>query len=139
MSSRASTTRVARPLPRMIQIELTPLEYSALSWLEQERQRLMDKICQQEVELAEAGLITGNDAGDFAGRTYAQSKQLAMRRLWTAMLKEVERAIERVQRGTYGVCEHCGGPIPEERLRALPSAALCVHCAQLQVRNVRAA
>ncbi len=138
MSSQQSTTQVARPLPQLIQIELTPLEYSALSWLDQERKRLIEKIHQQEVELTENGLITGNDAGDFAARTYAQSKQLALRRMWAAMLREVERGIERVQRGMYGVCEHCGGQIPEERLRALPSAALCVHCAQLQARNVRA-
>jgi len=36
--------------------------------------------------------------------------------------------LERLQKGTYGICESCGSPIPLERLRALPHATLCVPC-----------
>ena len=37
-------------------------------------------------------------------------------------------AIQRMEEGTYGVCESCGQPIPAARLRALPSATYCVQC-----------
>jgi RNA polymerase-binding transcription factor DksA len=41
-------------------------------------------------------------------------------------LVEVEAAVERIQAGTYGTCEVCGGPIGEPRLEAMPSARFCI-------------
>jgi DnaK suppressor protein len=41
---------------------------------------------------------------------------------------EIDRALEKIEAGTYGYCEQCGQPIPEARLQALPYAALCVSC-----------
>ena len=44
-------------------------------------------------------------------------------------LTEVERALEKFDAGTYGVCEICGAPIPEARLEAKPAARQCMDCA----------
>jgi DnaK suppressor protein len=41
---------------------------------------------------------------------------------------EIDRALAKIDAGTYGVCEQCGQPIPHARLKALPYAALCVAC-----------
>lgn len=41
---------------------------------------------------------------------------------------EIDRALEKIEAGTYGLCEQCGQPIPDARLQALPAAALCVAC-----------
>jgi len=41
---------------------------------------------------------------------------------------EIDRALEKLADGTYGICERCGQQIPKERLRAIPWAALCVQC-----------
>jgi DnaK suppressor protein len=43
-------------------------------------------------------------------------------------LRQLDRASEAVQAGTYGVCRICGQDIPEERLDALPATTLCVSC-----------
>ena len=43
-------------------------------------------------------------------------------------LVDIERALDRLDAGTYGKCGHCGGPIALERLYAVPQAALCGHC-----------
>ncbi|MCD2177437.1 TraR/DksA family transcriptional regulator [Rhizobium sp. C1] len=43
-------------------------------------------------------------------------------------LKAIEAALKRVADGTYGTCVRCGGPISEERLTAVPHAALCREC-----------
>ncbi len=43
-------------------------------------------------------------------------------------LREVEAALHRVREGTYGVCEQCGGPVGEARLRANPVARRCLRC-----------
>ena len=44
-------------------------------------------------------------------------------------LSEVDAALARVDAGTYGVCEGCGGPIGTERLEAVPAARACIACA----------
>jgi RNA polymerase-binding protein DksA len=43
-----------------------------------------------------------------------------------AVLKAIDVALAKIDAGTYGVCEVCGREIPEERLEALPWAALCI-------------
>jgi DnaK suppressor protein len=44
-------------------------------------------------------------------------------------LTEIRAALRRLDAGTYGVCETCGGDIAEGRLEALPHVRLCVRCA----------
>lgn len=54
-----------------------------------------------------------------------------------ALLTEVQRALERIDNGTYGTCVVCGQPIPEKRLEAIPWAARCVKDEeQLEQRNL---
>ena len=44
------------------------------------------------------------------------------------LLRKVEYALQRLEQGTYGQCDHCGGTIPLERLLAKPSVSLCLAC-----------
>ncbi|MFF0889892.1 TraR/DksA family transcriptional regulator [Streptomyces sp. NPDC003456] len=44
-------------------------------------------------------------------------------------LNDLDRALERLERGGYGRCEQCGEPIPAERLEVRPAAKTCVRCA----------
>ena len=54
-----------------------------------------------------------------------------------ALLTEVQRALKRIEDGTYGKCVNCGQPIPEKRLEAIPWAARDVKCEeQLERRNL---
>jgi len=47
------------------------------------------------------------------------------------LLGEITAALERIEQGTFGRCEECGGPIlPRERLKELPYTRYCVTCAQ---------
>jgi RNA polymerase-binding transcription factor DksA len=55
--------------------------------------------------------------------------------LFRCTLDEVDCALEKLENGTYGICEECGQPIALERLRALPSAALCVSCKRQEERE----
>ena len=48
-----------------------------------------------------------------------------------AEVAELRHAVERIDNGTYGRCEHCGGDISYARLEALPAAARCVRCASV--------
>lgn len=44
-------------------------------------------------------------------------------------LAEVEAALQRLEGGTYGICERCGQPIAKARLEARPAARTCIGCA----------
>ncbi len=44
-------------------------------------------------------------------------------------LDQIEAAIERIEDGSFGQCQTCGQKISECRLKAIPYAALCIHCA----------
>ena len=50
-------------------------------------------------------------------------------------LARVERALSKLDDGTYGCCDACGGPIPGDRLAAMPDAVLCMACASSQSRH----
>jgi DnaK suppressor protein len=47
-----------------------------------------------------------------------------------ALKTDVERALEKLDQGSYGVCDSCGEPIPAGRLEVAPASALCIECAQ---------
>lgn len=54
------------------------------------------------------------------------------------ILAEVEAALDRIERGTFGRCENCHQEIPKERLKAIPYARYCTRCARkLQGKAVK--
>lgn len=72
-----------------------------------------------------------NDTSDMA--TDAAEGDLALRiaESETVEASEIERAIEKIDNGTYGLCEICNIKIPVERLQVLPFATQCVKCQEL--------
>jgi DnaK suppressor protein len=67
---------------------------------------------------------------DSAQSTAERGKVLALIDRLRGQLRDVERALRKIEDGTYGVCERCGQPISPERLEALPYSALCMNCKQ---------
>ena len=57
-----------------------------------------------------------------------RERDLALSAQALAAVEDIDKALAKMDAGTYGICERCGHPIPKERLRALPYAALCVAC-----------
>nr|WP_246344342.1 TraR/DksA family transcriptional regulator [Sphingobium fontiphilum] len=69
---------------------------------------------------------------DFAEQAVEREDDEALDRLSRVELAEIgqiDRAIERIDQGAYGVCIECGEPIAPARLAALPEAAMCMECA----------
>ena len=56
-------------------------------------------------------------------------KNIAIAQNEELLLEQVNAAIERLQTGTYGICQQCGRTIEMERLQAVPYAARCIDCA----------
>jgi RNA polymerase-binding transcription factor DksA len=44
-------------------------------------------------------------------------------------LRRIDAALSRIEDGTYGICAKCGNPISDQRLTAVPTAAVCRNCA----------
>jgi len=55
-------------------------------------------------------------------------KRLALEKRLKEQLAEVEHALDKFEKGTYGLCDNCGKPIDPARLEALPQANLCMAC-----------
>lgn len=49
-------------------------------------------------------------------------------------LRKLETALERIENGTFGECQECGDDISVDRLRARPTACLCIHCKEEEER-----
>jgi DnaK suppressor protein len=62
-----------------------------------------------------------------------ETDELLRRRL-ERRLGELEHVQRRLEQGSYGKCEQCGGEIPEERLQAMPDTVMCVPCQRTKER-----
>ena len=69
--------------------------------------------------------------------TFERERDLSLSENVKDILKRVSEALDRIENGTFGICEMCGSPIPEERLQALPYANLCITCKQKEEKAFR--
>ena len=105
------------------------------SRLAAERQQALDRLASLTGDydaVVAASLDTNaDDEHDPEGHTIAfeRSQIGALVRQVRHHVGEVEAALDRVDTGTYGVCEQCGGPIGAARLEALPATRTCIACA----------
>lgn len=99
---------------------------------EQSRLRRQVVGLEQEIkELHESGSEEngfGSHPADVSGDTYMEETQVSLLENTQLTLGLIEQALERMERGTYGLCVDCGAAIPFERLQARPYAVRCVSC-----------
>ena len=96
--------------------------------LEVERRCLQEEIAHYEVQVRNHNPGLGNHMADDATDAFDQAAALTMNGSHNRALTDVDRALARLEAGTYGFCERCGEPIDFARLKALPSANLCMRC-----------
>lgn len=72
------------------------------------------------------------DAGTF---TFERERDLSIENNVRDLLGKIDRALARMDEGTYGICSRCGKPIEKARLKALPYVDLCIKDAQAQSRR----
>ena len=83
----------------------------------------------------EAAVSFGKRVGDGTTEAVERLNRVGTARELSAMLADVERALVKLEDGTYGICDRCGRLIPEARLEARPWSVLCVDCAALRSRS----
>ncbi|MFC8034583.1 TraR/DksA family transcriptional regulator, partial [Streptomyces griseoincarnatus] len=101
--------------------------------------RLREEISSSERSLAglmrDSGDGAGDDDADTGTKNITREHELALAANAREMLDQFERALQRLDAGTYGLCENCGKPIGKARMQAFPRATLCVECKQKQERR----
>jgi RNA polymerase-binding protein DksA len=110
-----------------------------LADLHQHRDRLVAILHDQEVELAglmrDSGDGAGHDQADVGASSFERDHELIVLNNERDMLAQIDRALARIDDGTYGVCEACGQPVGKNRLMAFPRATLCLSCKQREERR----
>mgnify|MGYP001602337411 CR=1 FL=1 len=70
----------------------------------------------------------GDSAEDNAVEVADYAKNLSVERELEKELRDIEKSIQKMKDGTYGICSHCGQPIEIERLKIRPESGSCVSC-----------
>ncbi|MDM7998795.1 MAG: TraR/DksA C4-type zinc finger protein [Dehalococcoidia bacterium] len=109
--------------------------------LKDERDRLVRQLDQNRASAPAVGeMKEGSPYGkkeEGAAEAFELEKRLALEKRLMETLAEVEHALGKFEKGTYGTCDTCGRAIEMERLEVLPQANLCLSCKAQQSRNAK--
>ena len=102
------------------------------------REALRDRLASLDEDLAELTAVPrdpmsavsfGKRIGDGTTEAIDRMTKVGTAEQLAVMRADVVRALEKIEEGTYGLCDRCGASIPDERLEARPWSVLCVTCA----------
>jgi len=75
------------------------------------------------------------DAADVGTSNFERDQEMTLAAYAQEAMAQAQAALQRLDAGTYGRCEHCGEPIGKGRLQVYPRATLCVTCKQREERR----
>jgi RNA polymerase-binding protein DksA len=127
----------------MAETRLTKKELADLRIrLEEERVQLDTQLTTIETDsFASTQSESAGDVGlddepaDAGTATFEREKDLSIENNVRDLLHKIDRALKRMDEGTYGICDVCGKPIEKARVKALPYVDLCIKDAQAQSRR----
>jgi len=127
-----------------------PVRQGERRWSAAEITRLRTRLAaeaaelREEIQKAESDIAdrlgdsvsnAGDDQADVGAKTHEREQELSMTYNARDLLVQTERALARIDAGTYGSCESCGQPIGKARLQAFGRATLCMSCKQREERR----
>ncbi len=83
------------------------------------------------------GDMTENDSGDMSQSLFTREMDATVEQTMEKRLESVDRALQKIEEGTYGICDDTGEPIPRGRLEAMPEAIYTVEAQQRRERERR--
>jgi DnaK suppressor protein len=131
------------PTKRGIRADESPWTQAEMAEIKKElisdRDRLAAELRATESGIADlvrdSGEGAGDDVADAGSKTFEREQEMSLAENARDLLEQTERALDRLEAGTYGICESCGGPIGKARLQAFPRATLCLTCKQAEERG----
>ncbi|MGH9118409.1 MAG: TraR/DksA family transcriptional regulator [Acidimicrobiales bacterium] len=128
LSTAASTaTAGATPLDKFLVQQRASLIADRASHTEQ-ADKLQEEADQLAAEREPGDVQFDEESGEGDTLAVERERDLALSAQARAAIEEIDGALERIDAGTYGICQQCGERIPKERLKAIPYARLCVRC-----------
>jgi DnaK suppressor protein len=103
--------------------------------LEDSKQALLQSAKKTRMEESNFDTDDLPDEIDLASSEYAQSMIFRLRDREKFLLNKIEKALTRIDDGTFGVCERCEEPISPKRLEARPVTTLCIRCKEEQEKK----
>ncbi len=94
----------------------------------QRQQEILEQVGASSEDI---GNLQGENAADWVDRVTLDDAMNSLMSKESDLARELEAiadALEKIEKGTYGICESCGKEISYERLEAVPTARLCVEC-----------
>ena len=91
----------------------------------------------QRFRAEEEGDFTEHDSGDMSQSLFTREVDATVEQTMEKRLQYVDRALQKVEEGTYGICDDTGEPIPRGRLEAMPEAIYTVEAQQRRERERR--
>jgi DnaK suppressor protein len=91
----------------------------------------------QQHRAEEEGDFTEHDSGDMSQSLFTRELDATVEQTMEKRLEAVERALQKVEEGTYGLCDDTGEAIPKGRLEAIPEAIYTVEAQQRRERERR--
>jgi DnaK suppressor protein len=102
------------------------------TFLSQKREALTNHLQTELVQLERPEKKHRTDLEEIASDTHETDSVCEIMGIESTQIDQIERALAKIDNGTYGICEDCGDEIPFARLEALPFATQCVACKRHQ-------
>ncbi|MDX6446677.1 MAG: DnaK suppressor protein [Blastocatellia bacterium] len=100
------------------------------------REGLVGQVQAAEAYSRERDAEATQDPADMAANAYTKELMMSMSTNDRQLLESIDGALSRIDAGEYGKCIHCGEPILEKRLEAVPWARHCLRCQDLNERGL---
>ena len=100
------------------------------------REGLVGQVQEAELYSRERDSEATQDPADMAANAYTKELLFSMSANDRRLLELIDEALQRIEAGGYGECVHCGEPVLEKRLEAVPWARHCLRCQDLQERGL---
>ncbi len=100
------------------------------------REGLVGQVQAAEAYSRERDAEATQDPADMAANAYTKELMMSMSTNDRQLLESIDAALQRIADGAYGKCIHCGEPILEKRLEAVPWARHCLRCQDLNERGL---
>lgn len=106
-----------------------------------ERDRLLKEIGELDADLAESLRDSSEESmydqhsAETAAITLEREMELSLEENARASIDQLDRALKKLDNGSYGICDRCGQAIAEQRLQIAPDATLCIGCKRVEERK----
>ena len=115
--------------------ELKTIKAEITKDLERLRKELATVEAEMDDLISDSGEGAGDDQADSGTKTFEREHEMSLVINARDMVLQTERALERIENKSYGLCEDCGSAIGKARLQVFPRATLCMICKQKEERR----